>query len=80
MNLQEKVITIIKQNTENRAEVRLDSDLRKELGVDSFEMLMITNAIEEEFGITIEIEVLGGIRTVDDILTELHSKHPELGE
>ena len=78
MDLTEKIILIIQQNTEKKMEILPHTQLRKELGFDSFEMLMITNAIEEEYLIQIDPADLAGIDTVEDIVKKLREKFPEI--
>jgi acyl carrier protein len=69
--LQKKVVSIIKNNVENKTKIRPDTDLRNELNIDSFGMLMIVNAIEDEFNITINEQDFKQVNTAEDIVREL---------
>ena len=75
MNLEEQIISIIKDNIEEKYDVTADTDLRNELGLDSFDTMMIINAIEDEFDITIEESDFDNIKTVLDIIKLLQGKY-----
>jgi len=75
MNLEEKVLAIFQANTEDKTGVTLTSDLRRELRLDSFGILMIINAIEDAFGIAVEDVDFTGANTVADVVALLHSKY-----
>jgi len=80
MTTEEKVIKIIKANLEKKAVIKIDTDLRKDLGLDSFAMLMIVNALEDEYGISIDDQHYQKITTVADIVKSLKSHCPNLKE
>ena len=80
MSFEEKIISLIKENIEGEVEISLDSDLNNDLAIDSFGMLMIINAIEDEFSITIKDTEFEGINTVADIVKNLRDKYPGIGE
>ena len=75
MNLEKQIISIIKDNIEEKYDVTADTDLRNELGLDSFDTMMIINAIEDEFDITIEESDFDNIKTVLDIIKLLQGKY-----
>ena len=50
------------------AQVRLDDELRKDLGLDSLSMIELLFRIEEAFDIEIPNEDLGDIRTVGEVI------------
>lgn len=75
MTLEEKVIEVIRKNSETVETVPSDADLVKKVGVDSFGMIMIVNAIEDMFSITVEEGDIAAIRTVDDITRLLRTKY-----
>jgi acyl carrier protein len=75
MTLKGKVIEVIRKNSENLESVSSDADLVKEVGIDSFGMIMIVNAIEDAFSISVEEEDITTIRTVDDITHLLRTKY-----
>jgi len=68
MGIESRVIQIIKENLENSPEVKAESKLQDDLGIDSLEAMMIINAIEDEFEISIEDDDFRELKTVQDIL------------
>lgn len=80
MELEEKVINVIRANIENKYEVDLRSDLRTDLEVDSFGAIMIFNDLEETFGIEIKDADIKSIVTVADIVRLLAIKYPQSAE
>jgi acyl carrier protein len=73
--LEQKVIDLIQANIEKKHAVTLDSDMRQDLGVDSFGTLMIINDIEEAFGIEIvEADIKEAVK-VSDIVQILATKY-----
>ena len=74
MELKEKVIEVIKENTEWKGVINMKHDLVKDLGIDSFGMLMIVNTLEEDFSIRVEDEDLEGLKIVSDIVRKLEEK------
>ena len=80
MSLEGKVIKTIEENLEKKAKVTLSTDLRNGLGLDSFAMVIIINALEDEFGITIQEKEFNGINTVADIVKGLKEHYPDLKE
>jgi acyl carrier protein len=75
MELEQKVLDLIRSNIEKKYAVTLESDLRQDLEVDSFGTIMIVNAIEDEFGITVEEADIKGLVTVTDIVRLLKTKY-----
>lgn len=74
MELKEKVIEVIKENTDWKGAINMKQDLVKDLGIDSFGMLMIINTLEEDFLIQVEDEDLKGLKIVSDIAQKLEEK------
>jgi acyl carrier protein len=75
MKIEDKVISIVRTNTEEKEPVLLSTDLRKELRLDSFGTLMLINALEEGFGIAVEEADFSRINTVADIVSLLQGKY-----
>ena len=80
MSLEDRVIKTIEENLEKKAKVTLNTDLRKNLGLDSFAMVIIVNALEDEFGITINEKDFDGINSVVDIVNGLKQYYPDIKE
>lgn len=80
MTLEERVIKTIEDNLEEKVKIKVTPtmDLRNDLGLDSFAMLMIINALEDEFGISIEEKNFNGINSVVDIVNGLREHYPEI--
>ena len=70
-----KIIEITRQYlTEERSVITADSNLKDDLGVDSFDIMNIIIECEDAFGIRISDEVLGNFVTVKDIEKMLITK------
>ena len=68
----EKVVTLIVGQLPVKAEdVKMESRLFEDLGADSANVMMLIMDLEAEFDITVEDEMLTGIRTVGDIVEYL---------
>ena len=82
MSLEENVVSIISRNIEKKKKdtVTLSSDLVSDLGADSLAVIMIIQALEDEFGISIDDEDFKKIRTVRDIVDNLKTRYPALLE
>ena len=75
MKLEEKVIAVIRENSERLENIPPDADLQDDLGIDSFGTIMIVNGIEDAFSITIDEADLKKIRTISDIVRILHEHY-----
>jgi len=73
MELYQKILTVIKENIEWKGEIGLNDHLINDLHIDSFDMLMIISALEDEFSIQIEEDEIRKIQYVSDIVTRLQS-------
>lgn len=80
MGLEDRIMTIIEDNLEEKTKITLDTDLRNDLGLDSFAMIIIVNALEDEFGITIDEKDFKDIKNVVDIVKGLKQRFPHLKE
>lgn len=74
MNLEEQIMEIVSENTEKEQPLDLTNSL-SELGIDSLDVLMVINAIEDEFNITIDDGDFKDIKTIGDILNILRKKY-----
>ncbi len=82
MNIEEKIIEIVRQNLAQDKRFALitpQTNLLEELGIDSFATLMIANDIEDEFDISISREMIAGTKNVAEIAEKLKSNFPEIG-
>lgn len=68
----EKVVNLIVGQLPVKAEdVKMESRLFEDLGADSANVMMLIMDLEAEFDVTVEDEMLTGIRTVGDIVEYL---------
>ena len=68
----EKVVNLIVGQLPVKAEdIKRESRLFEDLGADSANVMMLIMDLEAEFDITVEDEMLTGIRTVGDIVDYL---------
>ncbi|MBE5775553.1 MAG: acyl carrier protein [Clostridiales bacterium] len=68
----EKVVNLIVGQLPVKAEdIKMESRLFEDLGADSANVMMLIMDLEAEFDITVEDEMLTGIRTVGDIVEYL---------
>lgn len=57
---------------EDRPQATADFDLVNDLGLDSVKIMEILEALEDSFDISIPINILPGICTVNDLAVEIH--------
>ncbi len=71
MNKTDKIIEIVRREMDvfisPDTEITPDMNLAADLNVDSLDMVLVIEAIENEFGITIPNEELYEIRTISDM-------------
>ncbi|MCF8296359.1 MAG: acyl carrier protein [Saprospiraceae bacterium] len=75
MEIAEKIISIIKENTECKLEIDPDTNFINELKIDSFGRLMIINAIEDEYSIEVDENDIENFKTVNQIVSALQLKY-----
>lgn len=71
MNMKEKIIKIIQNNTLNKNEINLESKLMEDLEIDSLQMMDIIIQIERECNVKILYYKLKNIKTVNDLLKSI---------
>ena len=65
----EEVKTILARQLRRDPEtITLQSDIKKDLGADSLEILQLLMRVEDEYGIVIPDQELAGFRTVADVV------------
>ena len=52
----------------SKSEIALDSDVIKDLGADSLDVVQFLMSLEEDFGITVSEEEASILKTVEDII------------
>jgi acyl carrier protein len=80
MNFEQKVISIIRDNVEEKQDVDITpaSELVKDLGVDSLNSLLILFQLEQEFSISLDETDFSRLRTVSDVFINLRERYPQL--
>ena len=68
----EQIIRIIGKNSDYKGEILPGDDLQNDLHLDSFDLLMIVNAIEDKYKINVEGEDMESIFTVSDLVRKLN--------
>ena len=67
---------LAKQLRRNPEEITLESDIKKDLGADSLDILQLLMRVEDEYGIVIPDQELAGFRKVADVV-EFLDKQPK---
>lgn len=65
------ILSSLEKRLENEAEVKPDSDLVNELGLDSILVLDLLMALEDQYDISIPINILLDVRTPEQLLNAL---------
>ena len=68
-----KVIAGLSELTGSEGGLTEDSELVTELGLDSFKVLDLLMDIEDEFDISMPVNMLADVHTVKDLATRIHA-------
>ena len=74
MELFNKITEIISRNIDWQEEIRPEERLKEDLEIDSLDVILIINEIEDEFNITVEQQEIRCLGTVQDIVDKLRQK------
>ena len=66
----------IESIAEKGAEINESTDLVEGLGLDSFKVLDLLLEVEDEFDLSIPMNVLADVRTVEDMARRIHELGP----
>ncbi|HOO22555.1 MAG TPA: acyl carrier protein [Clostridia bacterium] len=70
----EKVkILLSEQFSVNPESITLDSDLVKDLGADSLDLVQLLITMEKEFGVVFDDEQIQSVKTVEDVVNFIES-------
>lgn len=73
MERYEEVKKIVQDVLGERAQaIEADTDLLEDLDADSLDLVEVTMAIEDHYGIEIDDEVIAEIHTLDDVVREIN--------
>lgn len=75
MRMIDKITAIIRKNTSTEAEITGETDMRKDLSLDSLDVLMIMNEIEETYNVTLEQDTYKQVKTPNEIISLLREKY-----
>ncbi|KEA51612.1 acyl carrier protein [Mangrovibacter phragmitis] len=67
----EYILSCLRETLENGPEVKPDSDLVNDLGLESIRVLDLLMKLEDEFDISIPINILLDVRTPEQLLNAL---------
>lgn len=70
-----KLFQAVLEESVDIANVKPQSDLREDLGINSIGLLYMAMAVEEEFDIKFNNEDFAGIRTVNDVIACIERKN-----
>ena len=76
MTFEEKIISLIKENSDKAGDISQETNIWKDIQIDSLDFLMIVDAIEDEFNIAIIDEEIKKVQTISDICTKLRELFP----
>jgi acyl carrier protein len=81
MSVEERVISVVRENLEDGKEVAItaDSELVRDLEVDSVSALTILFGLEKEFSVSLHESTFASCKTVHDVVASLEEKLPQLG-
>ncbi len=74
MNVAEQVVLCIQKAKGTQRQILPSDRLREDLGLDSFDSLMVVCDLEDVFNISVQSEELGSLVTVQDIIDSLEKR------
>lgn len=79
MDLEQRIKEVIEMYTEAQIDhMTMESDLSKDLGLTSFDLMCLVSAIEEEYGITISNDMMGDLKKVGHVYEMLQAYNIEV--
>lgn len=75
MTTLDKITAIIRNNIRIEAEIKEDTNMRKDLAIDSFDALMIMNEIDDAYAISIDEDDFKAVNTPREIVDLLKAKY-----
>ena len=68
--MQEKIIKLVAEKLNKKVEdIKLDSKLVEDLGADSLDVVELIMSFEDEFGVEIDTEAIGDLKTIGSVVT-----------
>lgn len=71
----EKVVAVVTDTLDVDDDVQISeaTNLKEDFGADSFDLLELVTALEDEFGLTLDDEAVGQIATVGQVVDAIES-------
>jgi len=70
-SLVQRLCEIVKPFSDNGIDIKEDTDLLMDLGLDSLKVMQILVAVEDSFDISIPLNILPNVRTIKDFAEQL---------
>ena len=75
MDTMEKVVTLLSEQLGvDKDKITADSDVVKDLGADSIDVVQLLMAMEDEFGVTVTEDDASNLKTVEDIVSLIDNR------
>ena len=75
MDTMEKVVTLLSEQLGvDKDEITAGSDVVKDLGADSIDVVQLLMAMEDEFGVTVTEDDASNLKTVEDIVSLIDNR------
>lgn len=76
-NMLQKIYEILEASVPEGVVVEEDTDLVADLGLDSLKVMKILETLEDDFDISIPLNILPDVRTVKDFVTQIQKLNGE---
>ena len=75
MDTMEKVVTLLSEQLGvDKVKITAGSDVVKDLGADSIDVVQLLMAMEDEFGVTVTEDDASNLKTVEDIVSLIDNR------
>ena len=75
MDTMEKVVTLLSEQLGvDKDKINAGSDVVKDLGADSIDVVQLLMAMEDEFGVTVTEDDASNLKTVEDIVSLIDNR------
>ncbi len=73
MRIEDKILEVVKKNMEKKVEFEME-DTIENIGIDSLGIMIITDGIEDEFGIILDRDKLDTEMTINQLVNMIKEK------
>ena len=67
----EQILVILRPLAQDESEITADTDLAADLSIDSLKAMEVLVMIEDQFDISVPINILSDVRTVSDLVLQI---------